>query len=172
MEKKDKYFLQIESKFQSDDEKIILHTLQTITHTGKAEIIPLLFDLLEKHQNDTIFEEVFKIMDQLKDGKSVPFIVSEIENKRSEKYRTRLITSCWQSGLDFSEHILLIVKQFVLGDFLMAIEAFSVIEENIHNVNEKMVLECKDYLIKNLKKIQPDKKPLYIELVKLVESYL
>ncbi len=170
--KRDKYYKEIEKNFLSNNEKVILHTLDEIRKTGRAEIIPLMFDLLEIHTNDKITDEVFSILDQIKDREAVPYIISEITKKRCDRYRTRLITTCWQSGIDYSAYLLLFAENFVKGDYQIAIEAFSVIEENIHNSSDKIISECKDYLVNNIMKDAKEKRALHLELVKLVESYL
>jgi hypothetical protein len=172
MEKKDKYFKDIENKFQSDSEKTILQALHEIRQTGKPEIIPLMFNLLAKHKHDKITDEVFNILDQIKDKGAVPYVVAELELKRAEKYRIRLITSCWQSGLDYSAHLGIFSKFFVEGDYLIAIESFSVIEENIHNSSAQVIRDCREYLVLNLPKSSVEKKALFIELIKLVECYM
>lgn len=168
----DKYYKEIEKKFSAKNSDELLKTIKDIRHTGKADIIPLLFDLINKNSDAGIKNEIFILLGQLKDKNSVPFIIDEIKNKRSDKYMCQLITTCWQSGLDYSDHILIFAEKFVGSDYITSIEAFTVIEEWIHNSDKEVIRNCKKYLVDNINKIETEKKALYIELVKVFENHI
>lgn len=172
MEKPDKYYKEIEKKLGSGNHSEIISTLNNIRTSGRASIMPLIFILLEQNPGKEITDEIFSILSQLKDKDCVPHIIEAIQSKRLEKYNTLLITTCWQSGLDYSDHIKVFAEQFIIGDYQTAIESFSVIEEWIFESQPATILECKKFLIDSVDKVSTDKKPLYIELVKVVESHL
>jgi hypothetical protein len=168
----DKYYKEVKKKFGTKDKNQILTTLKEIRVSGQANILPLLFEILETNKEETVTNEIISILNQLKDKTCVPYIVNALEKNLIIKYRKELIISCWQSGLDYSDHITLFAKEFIKGDYVTAIEAFTVIEEWIFESKPDIVVECKDYLINAISDVSNEKKPLYIELVKLVESYL
>jgi hypothetical protein len=172
MEKPDKYYKEIETKLDSGNSTVILKTLKDIHHSGKARILPLIFILLEKHPSTEITEEIFNILAQLKDKDCVPYVVDAISSNRLTKFSAQLLTTCWQSGLDYSEHIVLFAEQFIAGDYQTSIEAFSVIEEWIFESQPATIKSCKNYLVDNIDKVSESKKPLYLELVKVVESHI
>lgn len=172
MENKEKYYLEIEQQLNSKDTKEVLDTIKEIRKTGHAHILPLLFNLVRKNPNQKVQEEVFLLLGQVKEKDCVNFVVEEISSGRSSKQISKIIASCWQSGLDYSKHILLFTKQFMLLDYQTAIEAFTVIEEWIHNSEKKDIQSCKNYLIGSISDITEEKKPLYSELIKLIDSYL
>jgi hypothetical protein len=39
-----------------------------------------------------------------------------------------LAASCWQSGLDYSDHAIALAEIFILGDYLTSLECFTVLE--------------------------------------------
>jgi hypothetical protein len=172
MAKPDKYYTEIENKLGSGYKLEILKTLKTIRSSGKARILPLVFLLLEKQPEKEITDEIFLILNELKDKNCVPYVIEAIQSTRFEKYITRLLTTCWQSGLDYSDHLLVFAEQFIKGDYKTAIEAFSVIEEWIFESNPATISDCKKYLKDTINQVSNDKKPLYIELVKVVESHM
>lgn len=172
MEKPDKYFKEVEKGLSSGKDSEILKTLKGIRVSGKAEIMPLVFNLLALKPSIEIQEEIFSILGQLKNQDCVPFVIEAIGSGLYEQYSVQLISSCWLSGLNYSEHLLVFAEQFVTANYQSAIEAFSVIEEWIHEAGHASVHSCKDYLINSLPLISQEKKPLYVELVKVVESYL
>jgi D-tyrosyl-tRNA(Tyr) deacylase len=172
MTKAEKYYQEIKKKFDTDNDAEIAATLKEIRVNGQALIIPLMLEVLEKTNYDNIREEILSILGQLKDKNSVQYIVEALAAGTVKKYRKEFITTCWQSGLDYSEHITLFAKEFVIGDYVTSIEAFTVIEEWIIESSPDKIVECKKFLIDAVSKIDNEKKPLYVELVKLVESYL
>ena len=166
----DKYYLEIEKKLSSKNEKEILDTLKEIRQSGKASIIPLIVGLLDHHKDDAISQEVINMLGQLKDKDVIPYIIKELKSEHTNSYRTKLIMTCWQSGLDYSEHIKIFVEAFIQGDYQTSIEAFSVIDEWIHGSSKETIEECRKLLIENLKATSEEKKAFYMELIKVVES--
>ena len=57
-----------------------------------------------------------------------------------------LVSSCWQSGLNYSDYSLDLAKSFLKGDYVTAIECLTVIEESVHELSR----EKKDEIIKSL----------------------
>jgi hypothetical protein len=172
MEKKDKLYTEVEAKFLTKNESQVMNALHDIRMHGKASVLPLVFALLQSKPSETIIKEIFALLGQLKDKKCVPYIISELESAGTLDFRTELIASCWQSGLDYSEHLTTFANQFISGSYKTAIECISVIEESIHNASNETLEACKNLLLDSLKSISEDKKPLYLELVKIVESYM
>jgi hypothetical protein len=46
-----------------------------------------------------------------------------------------LISSCWQSGLDYSEYTSDLVEIFLRGDYVTALECLTVLEESVHDMS-------------------------------------
>ncbi|MBN1117609.1 MAG: hypothetical protein JXA77_10410 [Bacteroidales bacterium] len=172
MEKENKYYKEIEEKLNTKDNTQILKVLSEIRVSGKANILPLIFNMLSKNKNQQVSLEAFSILGQLKDKSSPKYIIEAIESEVSDNYKKELITTCWQSGLNYSSYLDTFARQFIQGDYQIAIEAFTVIEEWIPEAENEYILACKNLLISEVSNIDTEKKPLYVELVKLVESYL
>ena len=54
-----------------------------------------------------------------------------------------LVSSCWQSGLDYSLYAADLAEVFLIGDYVTAIECLTVIEETSNNLTR----EKKDEII-------------------------
>jgi hypothetical protein len=170
MTKPDKYFLETQATFASGNEKNILATLKEIKQSGQPHIIPLIIGLLDNHQDDEVSKEVLALLGQLKEKEVIPFIIEEINAKHTQNYSDKLIMTCWQSGLDYSEYIDVFTRAFIHGSFQTAIECFSVIEEWIHNSPAEKIAASRQMLIDHLNETSEEKKAFYMELIKLVES--
>ncbi len=171
MSEQEKYYKEIEKKFSSDNSKEILNTLKEVKNSGKVIIIPLIIQLLDGNKDEHIQKEVLSVLGDLKMKEAVPYIVDGIKQSENN-YRTDLIMTCWQSGLDFSSHIETFIEAFVFGDFQTAIEAFSVVEEWIHNSTKDQIENSRQLLLDNLKQVSEERKAFHLELMKLVESHL
>jgi hypothetical protein len=172
MEKPDKYFKEIQAKFLSNSNNKIIEALHDIRVNGKPSVLPLMFDLLRTNPTETIQTEIFNILGQLKDKGCIPLIITELGSGASSAFRSELITTCWQSGLDYSAHIKTFVEHFISGDYQTAIECFSVIEEWLDSSTEQVVTDSKNYLLESIDQISTEKKPLYSELIKVFDSRL
>lgn len=170
MEKNEKYYLEIEEKLQNHDNKTVLETLGMIRKTGNAIILPLLFKLVKENKNQQVLTDTYQILGQLKENECRKYLIDEINSNNSPETTAPIIASCWQSGLDYSEYINEFAEQFVIRDYMTAFEAFTVIEEWIHNSQKEDILRCKEYLNKSSNAISDDKKILYLELVKLIDD--
>jgi len=88
--------------------------------------------------------------------------------------RIDLVRACWESNLDYSPHLLLFARLFIAEDFLLALEAFSVIENTCleRPVSQTVLMEVSD-LIKNSVPDQPEtRQKLTIELLHVLEPFI
>jgi hypothetical protein len=80
-----------------------------------------------------------------------------------------LVSSCWQSGLNYSDYSLDLAKVFLKGDYITAIECLTVIEDSVHELNKAV----KDEIMMMLKESPVshinEKKELTLELISILE---
>jgi hypothetical protein len=157
-------------KLASTDNRIVLKKLSELKSTGNAVILPLILDLLKKNKSDIVAKEVLTFIGQLKDQKCVPVIVQYINQEKTGKYLADLISECWQSGLDFSQHLAIFAETFILGDYQVALESFTVIEEMLWKTTPDSIDNCRRNLLDRKDQIQSDKELLFKELIKVIDS--
>lgn len=172
MTTQDKYYVEVEKAFSSADEKKIVHKLNDIRQTGKPNIIPLIALLMENNSSQAVEKVSLEILGQLKEKECIPYVIESIKAASTDEVKKKLIMTCWQSGLDYNEHIIDFSREFLTGSYETAIEAFSVIEEWIHDSPMELKVTCNKYLKENISLVSDNKKAFYLELVKLVESHL
>jgi hypothetical protein len=81
-----------------------------------------------------------------------------------------VISSCWQSRLDFHAHLNTFATCFLYSDYQTSLEAFTVIEEMLWKSSNNQIESCKEILMKNDSKISDEKQPLYKELIKVIDQ--
>jgi hypothetical protein len=158
------------SQLESSNQASVMIAIKEISRHGNIRMLPWLFRLMQPSTHPVIRESILMLIGELKTREAVPVIVSELEKAERGADFTRLVAACWQSGLDFSDHIPVFIRIFVDGDYQTAVEAFSVIEESVMDAGTGVRKNCLIILEKSAKQISEDKVPLYRELVKVVSA--
>ncbi|HBB90996.1 MAG: hypothetical protein A2X22_03265 [Bacteroidetes bacterium GWF2_49_14] len=101
------------------------------------------------------------------------FAAALVDPKFASK-RTEIARICWESQLDFSGHLLLFTHLIITGDFLLALESFSVIENTFleRPVSPELSKEISS-LLKNSVPDQPEvKQRLIRELILVIDPFI
>ena len=166
----DKLRSQIQS-LRSGNRSAILSTLKEFRVHGYISILPDLFDLLVEQENEEIVSEITSLLNDLKDQESAELISKAIANPDYLEVQTHLVAACWQNGLAYGKYIDTFVDVIITGEYSAAIEAFTVIEEAVGDLEPNR----RERLVKKLKarlnEVDDQKKPLLSELVKVIERY-
>jgi len=161
---------QIET-LRSSNRSAILEILKELRSEGDVSVLPELFNLLLVQEDTEIQDAITALLNDLKDNDGAEILARAIGNPEYEQIRTMLVAACWQNGLSYSKHIAIFTDVMVSGSYGAAIEAFTVIEEAVGELEqrerEKVVLSLKS----GIHKADDQKKALIAELVRLIESY-
>lgn len=104
------------AKNPSDDQKLISNFISLLTDPTKR---------LERLEALAI----------LRNSNAQQFLVDLLGLKQYENHRKELLAACWESGLDFSNHLIFFVNLVVNCEYLEALEAITVIDE-MHNLKD------------------------------------
>lgn len=169
-EKEKKFILETKASLKSKDKKIVLSKLRELKTSGNANILPYILDLLESSDSSEIVQEVLNLIRDLRDQQSVPIIVDFIQKNIKGIYIGEIVSSCWQSRLDFHAYLNIFATCFLHGDYQTSLEAFTVIEEMLWKSSNSQIESCKEILVDNVSKVNDEKKPLYRELIKVIDE--
>jgi hypothetical protein len=162
---------EILNKLNSGRDDIILETISFLRENGNLEILPELFKLLAENPSEVLEIQISSFLNDLKSENASQIIVQSIQNNKKGSHLDKMISSCWQNGLDFSKHLKFFVDIAIEEDFLTAIEAFSVVEENINNLELSEREELASYLKSKIKVADEAKMKLLSEMEKLISSF-
>jgi hypothetical protein len=97
--------------------------------------------LLVAFYNDTSDRSGLRIVEDflndLKDKSVRAEVIAEIRKPWNSNTINMLVSSCWQSGLDYSDYMADMAKIFLEGDYATAIECMTVIEESVRHSSRK-----------------------------------
>lgn len=129
--------------FSLDDDKI---------NNDKVEnLISLLTDPKNKH----IKEEALLTLKKEKGGY---LLLAAILKSKSPDKKQQLIAACWESEIDFASYLPFFIDLAITGDYMVALEAITVIETMEGTFN-------KEHLVQAVDKIKNHKKTITNELL-------
>lgn len=85
-------------------------------------------------------EEKLEALNIIRNAKAQQFLVDLIAMPRYEKQQKELVMACWESGMDFSAHLIFFAGLVVNCEYPVALEAITVIDE-MHALSDKRELE-------------------------------
>ena len=128
------------SDLKSADIEFVVETIGQIRESGNHVILLALIDLLHDTPYTEIKKAILELLSEIKDKTSIPALISAIKNDKYLIERKELVASCWQNGLGYNEYLTLFIDLVINSDFLVAFEAFTVIE-NMYGIIPEEVIE-------------------------------
>jgi hypothetical protein len=156
---------------RSSNRRAILETIRDLRSEGDLSVLPELFNLMLDQEDLEMFYEVCAFLNDLKEKEAAEILADAIENPEYREIQTPLVAACWQNGLSYGKQINTFVDVVVMGDYAAAIEAFTVIEEAMGELEQKVRSRLARSLRSSLPDVENQKKPLIMELVDVIESY-
>jgi len=130
---------EIISNLRSTDSDLVLETIDKLKEAGNSLILPEIIELLHNTELPEIKKSVLNLLSELKNKESVPILMSVIKNEKYANERKELVACCWQNGLSYNAYIPVFIDLVIKEEFLVAFEAFTVIENMYGNIEEKVI---------------------------------
>ena len=133
--KSNKRLEELTNVFKTKNIRQIIKTVSALRNEKPSEgIIEELVVLFDKSSEKEIRQSVENFMNDFKDQTSIPEIISEIKNDRHPLTKKMLLSSCWQSGLDYSQHANDIAEIFLTSDYACALECLTIFGESMSSL--------------------------------------
>ena len=108
-------------------------------------------------------------MNDLKDQTVCQELINEIRKPWKPDTISMLVSSCWQSGLNYSHYSLDMAKVFLRSDYVTAVECLTVIEETVHEMSKSDKDEIIKLLVDSSVSEVTEKQALTLELISILE---
>ena len=166
-EKKLKGFAEILKK---DNNLLTIEAIELLRLEKPFEgVVSLLTALYDSSDEFTIRKTISGFLNDLKDQSVCAEIIEEIRKKWKPDTISMLVSSCWQSGLDYSDYSLDLARIFLKSDYVTAVECLTVIEESVDELSSSRKSEIIKILEKSPVSEINEKKELTIELISILE---
>jgi len=131
--------------------------------------IGILTSFYNNSDDRSVKKAIEGFMNDLKDQSASSEIINEIRKQWKAATTSMLVSSCWQSGLDYSEYSTELTEVFLNGDYVTAIECLTVIEDSIHKLSNEKKNEILKIIDENPAGIKNEKTELRLELLSLLK---
>lgn len=166
----DKTIKLIAKKLKSDNANELLFTIKQIRNTGDPKILPHLFELLANNKSEEVNSAIIGLLNDLKNKDCRQEVIKALKNDDYYDIHKEILTTCWQSGLDYSKEIALFVNFFAKREFEVAFEAFTIIDTFEEKIDQEIIKPLIKKLKSNIDKFkQTNKEGLFIELIHILE---
>ena len=136
MIKSDKKIKLLNEILNKDNNIMITEAIELLRQEKPFEgAIGLLTAYYDKTNDFSIRKTITGFMNDLKDQSVCQEVIEEIRKQWKSDTISMLVSSCWQSGLNYSNFSIDLTKVFLEGDYITAIECLTVIEESVHNLS-------------------------------------
>jgi hypothetical protein len=132
--------------------------------------VHLLANLYDSTEINIVRDHIRSFLNDLKEVSVRSEVIAEINGSHHPDTLAMLVSSCWQSGLDYSEWSPDLVLLFCNSDFITALECFTVLEESSHTLPAGMKKELISILKENDNNKIPEKSALRRELISILSQ--
>jgi len=153
-------------------EEQILKALAEYRKSGNINNFPDIINILRENHDGEIAKAATLLISDIKNDKMIPLLVDALRDKENNFIRKHLVQACWESGLNFTDHMVFFVDLFLVLDYMGALEAFSLIENTImdHDVNDSIKQELVAKIRTVILDLPEHNKDLALELIHLLEG--
>ncbi|MFN8240188.1 MAG: hypothetical protein U0X39_05475 [Bacteroidales bacterium] len=120
-----------ENKFRDKNPAVIIAAIKTLrdeSHFPGA--LRLLAELFDRSDNQLVINTISAFFNDLKEPHTRGEVVSELLKPYKQETIQMLASSCWQSGLDFSDYVPQFASLFVRSTYPVALKCFYHHEES------------------------------------------
>ena len=141
---KQEVFTKLVAKLRSGHDGQVLEAIDEIARNGSPEILPELARLITNNRNREVLSAARTIFFDLKNPESVEVLKNIIDETTDKDTKQVIVAACWENGLNFSVHLSFFVNLVLDEDYLISIEAFTVIENMPGPFVNEDVQQCLD----------------------------
>ncbi|MFA5819461.1 MAG: hypothetical protein WC854_09305 [Bacteroidales bacterium] len=145
MIRSEKKLKELTSVLNKDNSILISVAIELLREEQPFEgAIGLLTSFYDRTDDFSVRKTIEGFMNDLKDQAASAEVINEIRKQWKADTISMLVSSCWQSGLNYSDYSLDLAEVFLKGDYVTALECLTVIEESVNELSR----EGKDEIIK------------------------
>lgn len=93
-----------------------------------AGAVSLLADFYDKTKDEGLKLLVSEFFNDMKDRSCRAEVIESMASVSNPASKAMLASSCWQSGLDYSDHAVALAEIFIISDYITSLECFTVLE--------------------------------------------
>ncbi len=124
-------------------EEMIGHLRESDPFQGALMLLALFYDSTDNEGLKVIISGFFN---DIKEKTVCQEVIDSIAAVKLPGTKAMLASSCWQSGLDYSDHAVTLAEYYLEGDYVTSLECFTVLDICSPLINE----EDRDHILRRL----------------------
>lgn len=141
-------------ELSSGIEKKISDAVAGLSSVGNSHVLYPIAQTLMKTKSDKNRKEIMHFFSSLVDPNTAATMVELIQNDELSSIRQMLLTTIWSGKIDYSAFVAEFVELAVEGDFLIALDCLTIIEQMSGPFSESHLLEAQLHLKEYLEKTE------------------
>lgn len=170
---KDKKVKELLSQLASKDEKAQVKAVKSLKIHGNESVIEPLVQVLTKSSSEALNSEITDLLNSIKSTKVPAEVIRCLNNDAYQSQSQLLLSSIWNSGLDYRPYMGDIARATINGDFMHAMECITIIENFEGKLEEEQIMDAllvfQSYLV-DTKEEEDPKSELIKDIVLLLQS--
>lgn len=148
----------------------VLEAIEEIRKDLQPDCLEALLQLLEENKEKVVKDSIVALLNDNKSAEFRSIIAKQISSCKNAEIRKLLIASCWQSGIDYTEYIVLFAESAIHDDFETALEAFTVVEQMAGPFDNELLVNLIDRTKSQAATLKDSRRNLLMELINLFED--
>jgi predicted DNA-binding protein len=162
---------ELASHLERKDNMAISQAIEMLREQEPFEgAVNLLVSCYDRNNDPHVKKAIEGFMNDIKDQDLRSEIVNEIRKEWKPSTLTMLVSSCWQSGMNYSGFSFDFAQAFLKSDYATAIECFTVIEEAAPSLDRPQKDKIIELIESNSLPDSDSKKMLALELITILEA--
>lgn len=157
-------------RLQSANSETVIETIEELRASGKTTDVPVLLDLLLANNDTVVRSKIVALFSNLKDANAIPYLIGAIQDPKFSSVLKELVSTCWENGLDYGNYLPVFVDLLIVGDFMVAFEAYTVITNMTQTIDQAIIDAEIDRIDQAMKSVNSDKKSLMLDVIDFLPS--
>ena len=149
-------------------------SLEALKLYGEPSMLPIIIKELSLDAPSEKNTAIIEFLSCLKDAKARETMIELVQSEEYGAYRQIILSTLWNSPLDYTEYLEIFVDIAIKGDFMITLECLTIIENLDGPFSEKSVMESQ-VLLGNYAETNPDKNSqkgvLISEIALLIQDF-
>jgi hypothetical protein len=142
MIKSDKKLKNLALLLEKDDPLLISQAIGLLREEDPFEgAVALLASYYDTSGSPVVIRAIESFMNDIRDKSVQDELMAEIRKERNPRTTAMLVSSGWQSGMDYSPYVYEIAGLFLRGDLVVAVECFTLLEGVIPELDNNQKTE-------------------------------
>jgi hypothetical protein len=131
---------------KSESESKVTSAIHEIASIGDLSVIPPLCEFIKQKRGTNLQKQVAKLLSDIQISEATDVFVQIIKNEEDSSVLKLFLPILWESKLDFSDYLADFVEICASGDYLVALDCLTIMENMPGPFSESQLLEAQLHL--------------------------